>query len=84
MVKQWVFDLRLAFLVGPSFSHLSIKGMFPKNRKIVKFYYDPRLSFRFVYDGYFFIETGCGFQSVLFSGQPLSTVYPFLRVGIRL
>lgn len=83
-VKQWVFELRLAFLAGPSFSNLSIKGMFPVNSKTVRIFYDPRLSFRFVFDGYCFIETGCGFQSVLFTGQPLSTVYPFLQVGLRL
>ncbi|HNW28878.1 MAG TPA: hypothetical protein PKN50_10410 [Spirochaetota bacterium] len=83
-VKQWAFDLRLAFLAGPSFSSLNIKGMFPVNKKTTRIFYDPRLSFRFVYDGYCFIETGCGFQSILFTGQPLSTVYPFIQVGLRL
>ncbi len=83
-VNKWAFDLRLAVLAGPSFSRQEIKGLFPRNRMIIKLYYDPQLSFRFAYDGYFFMEAGCGFQSVLFSGQALSSVYPFLRLGIRL
>lgn len=83
-VKRWTFDLRLACLVGPSLSRQEIRGLFPRKRMITKFYYDPQISFRFACDGYFFIEPGCGFQSVLFSGQPLSSVYPFLRMGIRL
>ena len=83
-VNKWAFDLRLAFLVGPSFSRQEIGGLYPRSRMIIKLYYDPQISFRFAFDGYFFIEPGCGFQSVLFSGQPLSSVYPFLRLGIRL
>lgn len=83
-VNRWAFDLRLAFLVGPSFSHQEIRGLSPRNRMLIKLYYDPEISFRFAYDGYFFIEPGCGFQSVLFSGQALSSVYPFLRMGFRL
>ncbi|HOT44233.1 MAG TPA: hypothetical protein PLM53_06315 [Spirochaetota bacterium] len=84
LVSKWAFDLRLAFFTGPSFSQQEVRGLFPKNNLITKVYYDPQLSFRFVYGGYFFIETGCGLQSVLFSGEALSTVYPFLRLGIRL
>jgi hypothetical protein len=83
-VNKWAFDLRLAFLTGPSFSRQEIKGLFPKNKMIIKLYYDPQFSVRFAFDGYFFIEPGCGFQSVLFSGQALSSVYPFLKVGCRL
>lgn len=83
-VNRWAFDLRLAFLAGPSFSRQEVKGLFPGKSMVIKFYYDPQISFRFAFDGYFFIEPGCGFQSVLFSGQALSSVYPFLRLGIRL
>lgn len=83
-VKLWAFDLRLAGLVGASFTNLSIQGIFPKNKMITRLYYDPQLSFRFAYDGYFFMEAGCGYQSVLFSGEPLSSVYPFVRFGFRL
>jgi hypothetical protein len=84
LVNKWAFDLRFAFFVGPSISRQEIKGLFPKNNMITKISYNPQLSFRFAYDGYFFVETGCGFQSVLYSGEALSSVYPFLRLGIRL
>jgi len=83
-VNQWAFDLRLAALAGPSFSRQEIKNLFPKHKKIVKLFCDPQLSFRFMLGGYFFVEPGCGFQSVLFTSQSLSSIYPFLRFGIRL
>lgn len=84
VVKNWAFDLRLAMFLGPSISHLKSKGLFKVNRRAVNFFYDPQVSFRFCYNGYFFIETGAGFHSVQLYGQPLSSVYPFLQAGIRL
>lgn len=83
-VQKWAFDLRLACLVGPSFTSLETGGLFPDKKEATSLYYDPRVSFRFLYNGYFFLELGCGFHSVELTGQPLSSIYPFLQTGIRL
>lgn len=82
--KQWSFDFRLSVIVGSSFSILTKEGQPRRDYRAIKLYYDSQALFKFSYGGYFFIDTGFGYLSVLYNKQPLYSLYPFIQAGIRL
>jgi len=83
-VKRWSFHIRPYFLVGPSFSILKVRELYWRKTRAANFSYDMQLLFRASYDGKFFIDAGFGYLSVLYSDQPIHSVYPFIQFGILL
>jgi hypothetical protein len=83
-VKQWSFHIRPYFLIGPSFSILKIRELYWRKTRATNFSCDAQLLFRTSYDGKFFIDAGLGYLSVLFSDQPVHSIYPFVQFGILL
>ncbi|MBN1495454.1 MAG: hypothetical protein JXA07_01710 [Spirochaetes bacterium] len=81
---RWSFHIRPNFLVGPSFTILDVRGIFPRKKRATNFSYDAQVLFRAAFDGKFFMDAGFGYMSVLYSGQALHSICPFVQVGILL
>jgi len=81
---RWSFHIRPKFLVGPSFTILEVKGLLSRKKRATNFSYDAQVLFRAAFDGKFFMDAGFGYMSVLYSGQALHSICPFVQVGILL